>query len=248
MNKLILDKKKITLIDEKNHVQIKNNKITVLKDTTFILSGESNEFDKVIFDINDNVTLNIKEINNCANKKINYEYHLNKNSTLNIDKFFDSNEVKEEHNIYLNKEYAKVNFLVRTISKNEEIYSIKVHHLANNTESNIKLKGVNILDGKINFNVEGIVPKNIKNCILNQDNRIYTFNKNKCTINPILLIENNDVSANHAAFIGMFEEEAVFYLMSRGISKEECYHLLIKGFLNIDNDEKIISIIHKYWR
>ena len=73
--------------------------------------------------------------------------------------------------------------------------------------------------------------------MVNQDNRIYTFNQNHCIINPVLLIENNDITANHSAFIGNFDEEAVFYLMSRGITKSECYHLLVKGFLNIDNDE-----------
>ena len=36
--------------------------------------------------------------------------------------------------------------------------------------------------------------------------------------------------------------------MSRGISKNNAIKLLVRGFLNIDNDEEILSIINKYWR
>ncbi|MCH5585646.1 Fe-S cluster assembly protein SufD [Shimazuella sp. AN120528] len=50
--------------------------------------------------------------------------------------------------------------------------------------------------------------------------------------NPILLIDENDVTAGHAASVGRIDPLTLFYLMSRGISKEEASKLIIRGFLD----------------
>ncbi|RUS43570.1 Fe-S cluster assembly protein SufD [Cohnella sp. AR92] len=50
--------------------------------------------------------------------------------------------------------------------------------------------------------------------------------------NPILLIDEDDVKAGHAASVGQVNAEQVYYLMSRGISKEEAERLIIYGFLD----------------
>ncbi|WP_028561972.1 Fe-S cluster assembly protein SufD [Paenibacillus pinihumi] len=49
--------------------------------------------------------------------------------------------------------------------------------------------------------------------------------------NPILLIDEDDVTAGHAASVGQVNPEQIFYLMSRGISKQEAERLIIHGFL-----------------
>jgi len=50
--------------------------------------------------------------------------------------------------------------------------------------------------------------------------------------NPILLIDEDDVKAGHAASVGQVNPEQVYYLMSRGISKAEAERLIIYGFLD----------------
>lgn len=50
--------------------------------------------------------------------------------------------------------------------------------------------------------------------------------------NPILLIDENDVTAGHAASVGRIDPLTMFYLMSRGISKSEASKLIIRGFLD----------------
>jgi len=50
--------------------------------------------------------------------------------------------------------------------------------------------------------------------------------------NPILLIEEDDVMAGHAASVGQVNAEQVYYLMSRGISRKEAERLIIHGFLD----------------
>jgi Fe-S cluster assembly protein SufD len=49
--------------------------------------------------------------------------------------------------------------------------------------------------------------------------------------NPILLIDEDDVKAGHAASVGQVNPEQIYYLMSRGISKEMAQRLIIYGFL-----------------
>ncbi|CAM4375553.1 Fe-S cluster assembly protein SufD [Saccharibacillus endophyticus] len=49
--------------------------------------------------------------------------------------------------------------------------------------------------------------------------------------NPILLIDEDDVMAGHAASVGKVNPEQVYYLMSRGISKTDAERLIIYGFL-----------------
>jgi Fe-S cluster assembly protein SufD len=66
--------------------------------------------------------------------------------------------------------------------------------------------------------------------------------KSHATANPELEIENNDVSSRHAASVAQIDEEKIFYLMSRGVSREEARKMIVSGFLEaivekIEDDE-----------
>ena len=60
---------------------------------------------------------------------------------------------------------------------------------------------------------------------------------------PNLEIETGEIiGAGHASTTGRFDDEQLFYLMSRGIAKEEARRLVIRGFFNeiitqIKNDQ-----------
>lgn len=49
--------------------------------------------------------------------------------------------------------------------------------------------------------------------------------------NPMLLIDEDEVTAGHAASVGQVNPEQVFYMMSRGITREQATRLIIYGFL-----------------
>lgn len=49
---------------------------------------------------------------------------------------------------------------------------------------------------------------------------------------PSLIIENNDVRATHAASVGQIDEDKMFYLTSRGISREDAERLIVEGFFD----------------
>jgi Fe-S cluster assembly protein SufD len=50
--------------------------------------------------------------------------------------------------------------------------------------------------------------------------------------NPQLEIYADDVKCTHGAFVGQIDEQAVFYLRSRGIKETDARHMLIYAFAN----------------
>ena len=56
-------------------------------------------------------------------------------------------------------------------------------------------------------------------------------------VNPILLIDEYDVKAGHGATIGKIEENQLYYLQSRGLTKDEAEKLIIHGYIKPILDE-----------
>ena len=158
-------------------------------------------------------------------------YHYSINSSSNVD-------------IKLDKD-IRLDYYFNTINYDDNKFSINVKHKSNNSHSEVYNHGINMNTNKLTFDVTGIVPKEYSKCICNQDNQIINMDNGKSTILPKLLIDNFDVDSNHAAYIGKFRDEDLFYLMSRGISREESYKLLLNGFL-INSDSIEIDKIKEF--
>jgi Fe-S cluster assembly protein SufD len=64
------------------------------------------------------------------------------------------------------------------------------------------------------------------------ENILMLSEKARGDANPILLIDEDDVKAGHAASVGRVSEESLYYLMSRGIPRKQAEKLIILGFLD----------------
>jgi Fe-S cluster assembly protein SufD len=62
--------------------------------------------------------------------------------------------------------------------------------------------------------------------------------------NPILLIDEDDVKAGHAASVGQLNPEQLYYLKSRGIPLSQALKLLTYGFLAPIVDEIPLEVLH----
>lgn len=248
MNKIIVDKEINKILDDS---VIANDLVfDIVKDTTIQLDIKDNK-KELTFNIKEDVQVNII-FNDIASKDTKYIFNLDKNSYLNVLKYNDTNDCKEKFLISLNGIYAKVDYMLKTISNNSQNYEIVIKHNACYTNSNITCNGVNIEDGNLVFTVSSYIPKYIKGCIANQNNRIVNLTNNKCIINPNLFIDENDVIANHSAYLGRFSDDELFYIESRGIDSIKAQSLLIKGFLlnNVIDDnikELILNKIDEIW-
>lgn len=233
---------------------VNNLEIECLKNTDLVIYYLNTNDTKINIIINciDNACINIFEVYKDGVIKIRNTYNLGKESKLGLQKIYDVKEIKQFDIVNLNGEKAEINYVLKTISTDKERYNLLINHNNIFTVSNIVNNSVNIKNGSIIFDVNGIVPKGMVGSILNQSNRIVTLNQNKCQINPNLLVDENDVNANHSAFVGKFKDEELFYLQSRGIQYNEALKLLIRGFLfsNLFSDkinEDLEMIIKKYW-
>ena len=264
MNKIVLDGNLISIDDTDDSIEIiledasklldvTTLNINVLRDTDLTIIY--NFLDNTKLDININILKNVKcnltEYRQGKKCKLRYKYNLDFHSFLNVIKINDVHKIKELVVLNLNKKFAKVRCLLKTIAKNEEKYDYMVYHNEKNTESDIINNGVAIEEGQIKFDVSGFVPNSKIDCIVNQNNRIINLTNNKCEIKPNLFIDENDVIANHSAHIGKCREDEMFYLKSRGICEKNAEYLLIRGFLmqKLENEKETMEkIISKYWR
>ena len=242
----------ISIGEASKFLNVQSVKIKIIKDTDIIIDASEVDI-KLDFYINvlKEIKANIYEYKHDGDYKFQYKYYLEENSQLNVEKVYDGKSIKEMTVINLNGENAVVNFNLKTICKSLEKYNFLVYHNAKNTVSNILNNGVNILDGKLEFNVSGFVSNGITGCNIDQKARIINMTENSCIIKPNLFIDEEDVIANHSALIGTFSFDEVFYLMSRGISKKEALNLLTKGFLLRGityYKDTLKEIINKYWR
>ncbi|MGR6898756.1 Fe-S cluster assembly protein SufD [Rummeliibacillus sp. BSL5] len=82
------------------------------------------------------------------------------------------------------------------------------------------------------FNGIGKIEHGATKADAEQESRVLMLSKDaRGDANPILLIEEDDVTAGHAASVGRVDPVQLYYLMSRGISKNEAERLVIHGFL-----------------
>ncbi|MEQ7149748.1 Fe-S cluster assembly protein SufD [Enterococcus gallinarum] len=86
--------------------------------------------------------------------------------------------------------------------------------------------------GVLTFNGIGHILKGAKGADAQQESRVLMLSDQaRGDANPILLIDEHEVTAGHAASVGRVDPEEMYYLMSRGLRKEEAERLVIRGFL-----------------
>ncbi|MCI4642406.1 MAG: Fe-S cluster assembly protein SufD [Flavobacteriaceae bacterium] len=108
-----------------------------------------------------------------------------------------------------------------------------VHHRQPNCESHQDYKG--IYDGNSTgvFNGKIIVDRLAqKTNAFQQNNNLLISDKATINTKPQLEIFADDVKCSHGCTIGQLDQDALFYLQSRGIGKKEAQALLMYAFAN----------------
>lgn len=136
-------------------------------------------------------------------------------------------------NLLEEKSFADIRIIHGGLNFDKAVVYVKAIHNKPFTESNIETKGVlfnnasSFSRGTIEIKSEAINSKGHEK----QDALLMDSNS-KARILPILKINNNDVECSHGATIGRVDEKILFYLMSRGISKNEAKKIIINGFFS----------------
>lgn len=129
------------------------------------------------------------------------------------------------------------------IAFNRLIWDLEAHHEAKHTFANMDNHAIVPEDGYINMEVIGQIDNGYSGSETHQMTRIMNLgDRVNAVVFPKLLIRENDVAASHAATVGQIDEEHIYYLMARGISRLEAVKILTKGYLmpilvDIDDEE-----------
>jgi Fe-S cluster assembly protein SufD len=157
-------------------------------------------------------------------------------SNCNVHTFsFGGKLTRNNLNFYQNGEHCNSTLKGVTILENNQHvdHNTLVHHIAPNCESHQDYKGIfgdastGVFNGKI------VVEKDAqKTDAFQQNNNILVDDKATINAKPQLEIFADDVKCSHGCTIGQFDEDALFYMRSRGIANKEARALLMYAFAN----------------
>ena len=129
---------------------------------------------------------------------------------------------------------SHANLKVVALSSGRQVQGIdsRVTNYGPHSVGHILQHGVILERGTLTFNGIGHIIRGAKGADAQQESRVLMLSdKARSDANPILLIDENEVTAGHAASIGQVDPEDMYYLMSRGLDRATAERLVIRGFL-----------------
>ena len=210
MNKIFIDTKNYNLNIQNDLVY----EIHIQNDTDITISVLENVSSKInLFIKNSHVKITINNL---------------ENSDLIVNQLAINSSISLNINLNL---CSKIRYNNSILTNVDSINEITINHLESNSSSMVIANGINLSDNKFFFIIDGIINKNSLNVVLDEKSKIINIGDGNSKIIPNLIVNNQDVVANHSAFIGKFTEEEINYLKSRGISDETAKKLLLTSLL-----------------
>ena len=159
-----------------------------------------------------------------------------KNSNVSVHTFsLGGKLIRNNLNFYLKGEHCHSTLKGVTLLEDQQHvdhYTL-VDHISPNCESHQDYKGVfsegskGVFNGKIH--VDQLAQKTNA---FQQNNNILLDDKATVNTKPQLEIFADDVKCSHGCTVGQMDDDALFYLMSRGIPKKEARALMTYAFAN----------------
>lgn len=238
--------------DVKHYEPIRISLIEDNHDTFNIIVGKSSEV-KIILEVQDHIleenlyqiTLDAKAnskikyllVSDIQSKKaiLNHTVKSASNAQVEFIGGFVSNVITSHLQFDLNGEGANVKVRTLAVSSDNHSQTLDVHmvHFAPNTTAEMTNVGIANKNGSVILNGVGQIEAGMKNSSAYQTLKgIITSDTATIQVNPILIIDEYDVKAGHAATVGRLEEEALYYLRSRGLTLQDAEKLIINGMLH----------------
>ena len=196
---------------------------------------EYTDFSNLNLELLEGSNLVLKLANFKENAEIRITGKIRKNAGISVVfADFSKNFTKISSQIDLVEEGANCDWHLATLAnkKDNKIFDISFKHLVGKTTSNMNNYGVARDDSKIVFSGVSHITEGAKGSNAKQNAKIIVFDKNSQGVaSPILKIDENEVSASHGAVVGQLNSDHMFYLMSRGLTKDDARALITLGYL-----------------
>lgn len=196
---------------------------------------ELTNFNDLKVEVLDGSSLTLKLANFSKNQKMNFMAKVRKDSTLAvIFADFAQSNIDFKSQVNLIEEGASCSWHLATLSnaKFEKKFDVSFIHDVGDTTALMDNYGVAKDESNIVFSGVNYIKNGSKRSNTKQNAKIIVFDKEaRGTASPILKIDENDVQASHGAVVGQLNSDHMFYLMSRGLNKEEARMIITLGYL-----------------
>ena len=182
--------------------------------------------------------LEIIQLSNLKNQEFidSIYFHQEDNSQINfLSTAFGGKLYRSNIDIAINGKGCNNNFGVLMLGDhNDHIdYHVDINHISGQSINNFNCKSL-LKDSSIGiFNGKILVEKGASgtDSTLNNNNLLLS-EKSEIQSNPQLEINCEDVKCAHGSTSGNLDKDALFYLRSRGLNKEQAKSVLIQGFIS----------------
>ncbi len=173
-----------------------------------------------------------------------------KQSNCTVDTFsFGSTFIRNNLSFILHGEHAESNMRGVTLIGQDQLvdHHTLVDHAVPNCQSNEMYKGIFDNNAKGIFNGKVMVrPDAQKTNAFQSNNNLLLTDEASIDTKPQLEIYADDVACSHGCTVGQLDDEALFYLRSRGIPLKEAQATLMYAFANdVLSNVKIAELKHK---
>ena len=248
-----------------------NNEFIFEKDSSAKLLLCSHTFTKDIFKTNETTTIEVKDgaqadiilMQNEHNRSLHHtKFNINVAKGAKLNMIFltlHGGDISNDVSVNLNGEHSDVNIDGLYLVDGKQIVSnsVVLTHNVPNCNSSQLFKG--ILDEEAISKFYGriiVVPDAQKTEALQANHNLILSDGAKAYTEPQLEIYADDVKCSHGATIGRMNDDELFYMQSRGISKKEAKLLQHLGFTytviekigNITLRERMFSLVEKRLR
>jgi len=111
-------------------------------------------------------------------------------------------------------------------------YTFDTVHFGEDGVSHTRLAGINAGNGTLLFKGNGDIRRGAHGCKTRQEGKITNLSADsRSEVSPALLIKEDKVDASHGAAVGAYDPNAIYYLMSRGLTESESRSLITIGSL-----------------
>lgn len=138
------------------------------------------------------------------------------------------------------------------LGTNNSSFDAKIQAVHGAPKTQIKARIRSALTDKSSCNIEGAwsIEKNASGADTYFSHHTLLLSKDaSAKTAPFLEIKTDDVKAGHAASVGKIDEDALFYLLSRGLSEQQARAMLVQGFFETElgaiDDEDIKNKIRE---
>lgn len=146
---------------------------------------------------------------------------------------------------------ANLKIVTLGVKEQKTYFNSEVVNQGLSSKGDILQHGVLLDRSHIVFNGVGFIVKGATGSNAYQSSRMLTLSSEaKADANPMLLIDENDVMAGHGASLGRIDEEQLYYLQSRGLTRKESGRLLVHGFLSpviseltVDKIKELVTVL-----